>query len=234
MTFIETLNHLISDNGSCRHEQSIGIYIKQQLPAIFNFIFKDIEIESDCYFSLQKNSIGCLIHLQNNFFEIIGNYIKDSPEFSFDIHLNLQRRVIPTVVCYFNEYLNLLRYEFRSNFGQFEFEQNLYMHSVRFSDESRTRKFHLEHIKNRSITLLENLEPTVHKVDRNFDKTLSKLLLLNFRKSDVYLDSFNYLPSINLNDSTMTTKFINELASRYYNNDRVLKNSLELITMYEF
>lgn len=234
MTFIETLNRLISDNDACRYEQSIEIYIRQKLPTIFNFIFKDIEIETDCSFSLRKNSKGCLIHLQNNFFEIIGQYEKNSPEFSFDIHLNLQRRVIPTVGCYFNEYLELLRYEFRSNFGQFGFEQNLYMHSVRFSDESRTRKFHLEHIKNRSITILENLEPTVHKVDRNFDKVLSSLLLFNFRKSDVYSDAFNYLPTINLDDSVMTTNFINELSSRYYNKDALFEDSLHLMAMYDF
>lgn len=234
MTFIETLNHLIAGNGNWHHEQSIEIYIKQQLPTIFNFIFKDMQIETDSSFYIRKNSDSCLVHLQNNTFEMFGVYSKHSDLFKCEIRLNLQKRVIPTVICYFNDYFQLLKYEFDSNFGQFGFEHTLHMNSVRFSDESRRRKFYLKHNKENSVIVLEHIDDAVHKVDRNFDKTLSQLLLLNFRKPDVYQDAFNYLPSINLNDSIMTIKFINELSSRYYKNDRFLKSSLELITMYEF
>jgi len=235
MTFFDNLNNLISHIDSIENEKIVEARLKDKLASVFNFIFIDQTIDPICTFYVRLSNNSCLIELKNNAFWIIATYSVGAKEFSFTIRLNLQKTSVPPVYCYFDENLNLLRYEHTGNFGEFGFNRSLFMKTVRYADGTRNRNMYLKKNpvhKLSPVSVISNLDESIHQVDREFDRLLSKVLLFNFWQHDLFKAAFEYLPEIDFDDDKIMTTFINDLCLRYKNNDLLLNNSLELMVMH--
>jgi hypothetical protein len=236
MLFNESLKNLIAGIEPMQSKLEIESKFREKLPTILEFISGRTFDTPFLNFHSRRNENGCIFHIEHDSFILssIHSFAKKAFTCDIDFNIHIGSGSIRNVTCQFDEDLNITSFNYQMNFGSFMSGNSFFIQNTKYFDGNHKRKIYLKNVNDHSIVVIEDLNVAVHKEDPAFEDFLAKILGLNYIKPEFYSDAFNYLPSIDLKNTSKMSAFINELHERYIQKDTVLYQSLALLEIHDF
>ena len=233
MLFNEALQNFITDVNPIPARLVIEAKFREKIPTILGFVYGRPVAEQVLDFHITNSMYGCIIEVKGYGFTLNSIHTKKKPSFSCNIDFEIipSTLAIKYINCLFDNDLNIECFSCDMNFGDYGNQNSLYVENTKYFNGQHKRKMYLKNVENYSVYVIQNLNDNVHKEDPNFENFLMNIMLINFTEPEFYQDVFNYLPVIDMYDTSKMSSFINELHERYIKKDTLLKQSIELLDM---
>lgn len=233
MLFNEALQNFITDVNPIPARLVIEAKFREKIPTILGFVYGRPVAEQVLDFHITNSMYGCVIEVKGYGFTLNSIHTEKKSSFS----CNIEFQTIPSTLsiryinCLFDNDLNIECFSCDMNFGDYGNKNSLYVENTKYFNGQHIRKMYLKNVENYSVYVIQNLNDNVHKEDPDFENFLMKIMLINCTDPDFYQDVFDYLPVIDMYDTSKMSSFINELHERYIKKDTLFKQSIELLDM---